>query len=238
MLNPPIASPQNLRVLLADLQSMRVSGGGQSAPRKARPFVTISRVPGARYTELAQALADRLNQLDRDETPWTVWDRQVLEKVAADRHLSTEVIDSLEESSQSWLVNLFAGLPGHSGSIDPDAVFKSVAHTVTALAQVGRTIIVGYGGVLLTRRLGGVHVCPVAAPEDRVKWLAESERLDLVEAARQLEELDQKRLDFIRRYWPRESLGPAHFTLTVNMSDLSVQTAADIISQLVLMRRS
>jgi hypothetical protein len=238
------ASPANLRVLLADVKTAQVPERDRPASAKlqTRPFVTLSREPGAGALPLAQKLVERLNLIDPPdepgEQPWTAWDREVLEKVADDHHLSAEVLDALEESTQSWLADFFSGMSASGPTVpDRDAVFRKVANTVSALAQMGRAIIVGYGGVLLGKRLpSGVHVRLVAPLDFRIQRMAEFMRSSTEKAAARISELERNRAAFFKRYWPREPLRADHFTLTINTAAIDTDLAAELIARVVKAR--
>ena len=67
--------------------------------------VAISRECGAGGTEVARQVGSRLN--------WPVYDRVLLERVASDAGVRTELLESLDEKHQSafaeWLYSLVAG---------------------------------------------------------------------------------------------------------------------------------
>lgn len=237
-----IGSPQNLRALLADVRSMPFdrAAPSPSAPATPRPFVTISREPGIPASDLGNALVEALNTAmppaDDREAAWSGWDRELVEKVAHDTGLSRDMIEALEESNRSWLTDFFSGLSGDDRSTQPDAdaAFRRVAGTVGALAEFGRTVIVGCGGVFITRHLpSGIHVRLVAPEEYRVARLAEAMHLTPAKAAQRLAELDRNRQAFFKRHWPNEELKPELFTLTVNAATVPMDLAVETIVKLV-----
>src|SRR5690554_5620412 len=73
------------------------------------PFITISREVGAGAHELAHRLVEHLNEVDPGEVPWTAWDRELVEKVAADHNISQELIESLGTREYNWLTDLIEG---------------------------------------------------------------------------------------------------------------------------------
>lgn len=236
MLASLLGSPQNLRALLAAAKTVDLQGRSHGRPRVVEPFVTISREPGAGDLELARAVLSVLNETEKADPPWTGWDRELVEKVAADHHLSKEVVESLEQTHRSWLAELFEGFStaDRPGLADRDAVYRHVANTVTSLAQMGRCIIIGAGSVLLTQRMpGGIHIRLVASPEYRLQRLAEQLHLPPDKAARRLRELESIRDDLFRRYFPRQPLRPDHFTLTINTERVPIETAAQMVVKLI-----
>jgi cytidylate kinase len=209
---------------------------------RAVPFVTISRQAGAGGRTLAEALVDRLARLEAllpggpPEPPWTIWDRELIEKVASDLHISAPLIDRLEDRAQSWLSELFSGMSS-SSTADAAAeirVYHRVAETMRSLAQGGRVILVGRAGVFITRSLpGGIHVRLVAPPERRVQNMMEREGLTRDAAQRRVAEIDRNRAAFYRRYWPRESLESDRFTVTLNTAELSERQMVECLLPLI-----
>ncbi len=200
------------------------------------PFITISRQPGAGAWSLAQQLSDALNQIVPAEQPWTCWDRELVEKVATDHHLSARLIDSLEDRGHSWLSDFLESLSfSDSGQqADESKVYSRVAASIRALAQTGRVVIVGRGGVFITRRMpGGIHVRLIAPVEQRVAFLARHYQLPPDKAAARVKELERNRHAFYRRYWPAESLGPETFTVTFNTASVDPPAMIDMLVALV-----
>lgn len=214
-------------------------GGGSNAPT----FVTISRQAGAGGRSLAVRLAELLNQVDPappGQSPWTIWDHELTEKVALDYGFDESTVDKLEDGHHPWFADLLSGLVGQDPS-KPDEfkVYKRTAAAIRGLARVGRAIIVGRGGVFITRDLpGGVHVRLVAPHEARVAHMAELLKVDRREATKQVDQLDRFRDAFLRRYWPAGSLAPENFTVTINMAGVGEDAAAEAVRPLVLARKA
>jgi len=217
------------------LQQQRPEAG---SPQVGQPFVTISRQAGAGGRTLARTLADRLNALDPGELPWTVWDRDLVEKVAREEHIPQTLIESLESGGprrsafQEFLASLSA--KNHAADLDEFQVFRRVAHTVRALARAGRAIIVGRGGVYATADLaGGVHVRLVAPLRDRVAHMAGFLSLSQLDAAAEVRRRDREREAFHRRYWPDTALLPEIFTITLNTARADERQMAESILPLL-----
>jgi cytidylate kinase len=224
------------------LGSLRLTG----APYRDRaeptpvvlPFVTISRQAGAGGTTLAQRLVERLNAADPDaERPWTCWDRELVERVAGDHHISQALIDSLEDVHRTWLEDFFAGLSFDDAAEQPDelVVYHRVAATVRALAQHGRVVVVGRGGVCITRSMpGGVHVRLVAPQKHRVAFMMRKFNVSQDVAAEQVRQLDRNRELFYRRYWPTHPLAAEMFTVTLNTADLAENQLVECLLPLIV----
>jgi hypothetical protein len=238
-LHPSSAVDARVRPILASLQTSYLPRRAQAeATPVVLPFVTISRQAGAGGWSLAQRLVDRLNELDPDpQRPWTCWDRALVERVAADHHVSQQLIDSLEGSHRTWLEEFLGGLTFGEGGAEPDelGVYLRVARTIRALAHAGRVVVVGRGGACVTRGMsGGVHVRLVAPVAVRVASVMRELNLDQNRAAEHVRKLDRAREAFYRRYWPGHPLDAEMFTVTLNVAALGDEQLVACLLPLVV----
>lgn len=216
-----------------------------------RPFITISRQIGTGGDTFAQMLVERLNRIaaartaaiESPEGPlnviaphiWRGFDRELIEQIAADAHLSAHIIESLENASHTWIEEFFAGL-GHSDRGNPSelAIFKRVVATVRVLAHAGRVVLVGLGGVFITRNLpGGIHIRVTAPLDFRVHALARQHNLGEVEARARVRTVDENRHAFYRKYWPGQSLAPELFHMVLNAGVMTEEQMVDCILPLL-----
>lgn len=204
--------------------------------RPAPPFITISREPGAGGWSLARHLVDALNIALPGEQAWTCWDKELVEKVAKDLHLSTTLIDRLEDRGHSWLTDFFESLTfsDASGHADEARIYSRVAATIRALAQAGRVVIVGRAGVFITRKMpGGIHIRLIAPFQNRADMFAREYHLTPEQAVANLKDLEHRRATFFRHYWPNEALSAERFTLTINTAIVDQSTMVEMITALV-----
>ncbi len=205
-------------------------------PVRPVPFVTISREGGAGGRAFGQALVNRLNAIDPKPSAWTLWDRQLVEKTSADHRIAAELIESLGEAGRTWMEDFLAGLNFASDETEAH-VYQAVATTIRLLAHKGRAVIVGRGGVYITRNLpGGIHVRLIAPIDARVRNMSEQLHISLAEASAHVHQLDRQRQAFYRRYWPREVLTAEAFTLTLNTAMVSEDQAVQCVIPLILPR--
>ena len=112
------------------------------------PFITISRQAGAGGRSFATRLVERLNEIDTSDLHWTLWDNELVERVAAEYHLRPSAVASLEDQPHSWLEEALGSLAIGSTRDRPDelTLYHRVSTTIRALAEIGRVVIVGRGG--------------------------------------------------------------------------------------------
>ncbi|MBN2490069.1 MAG: cytidylate kinase-like family protein [Planctomycetes bacterium] len=217
------------------LAAITAAGKAEAARRHVRrptlPFVTISRQAGAGGYALATSLVDRLNRRDHSAPPWQSFDKELVGRVAGDHRISEALIESLEDTSHNWLKDILGAL-----SVQPSeaAVFKRVAQTIRAIAQVGHAVIVGRGGVFVTRHLpGGIHVRLVAPLETRIRNSMTQYRLDREAAEKRVAEITRNREEFFRRYGSAQVPLEDLFSVTFNTAQVREEKIAELLLPLV-----
>jgi len=196
-----------------------------------QPFITISREAGAGGRTLMTRLVDRLYELDPGEPHWSGFDKELVEKVADDHHIHKTLVSLLGEQCHSWLYDVFAGLSAQTTEIQ---VYRRVAETIRALAQGGRIVIVGRGGVFITQNMPmGVHILVVAPLEHRIEQMARLMDTDTKSAASEVHRIDQNRASFYKRYWPNTPPSPSVFTATFNSAAVSETKMVEAILPLI-----
>ncbi|WP_428938092.1 AAA family ATPase [Fontivita pretiosa] len=231
---------EHVRPILGALRSVPVPAKTVTdvtePPPPPEPFITISRQPGAGALTLAHQLADALNAELPGDRPWTCWDRELIEKVAADLRLSARLIDELEDRGHSWIRDFLESLSlsDEVRHADDAKIYARVVQTIRALAQAGRVIIVGRGGVFITRNMpGGIHLRLVAPLEKRIEFIARQYQLTTEQAAERIRELERNRILFYRHFWPGLTLSPETFTLTINTAAVEMPAMVQMLVTLV-----
>jgi cytidylate kinase len=219
--------------------SLRTSGNiavqGSQAELAQWPFVTISRQAGSGGRDLGIQLAKRLNEKHPTGHPWQFLDRELVERIAADHHLSADLVQSLERSSHTWIGEFFGGMSLKDHAPSELTVLKRVVETVRALARAGHVILVELGGAFITHGMAkGLHVRLVAPLEWRIERMARTENLTKERARERVRQLDRSRESFRQKYWPQYSLDqPEVFHLVMNASMLTESEMVEAILPLI-----
>ncbi len=223
-------------IVAAVASSVRGVGAGRQ-PRAESPwrFVTVARQAGVGGVEFSQRLAGRLTQLDPDVRPWESFDRELVEKVATEKRVPLELVETFDEVSRTWLDTLIEGLSFSGREPGEMALYHHVSQTILALARAGRVVLVGRGSAFVTARLaGGVHAYLIAPLAYRVDHLAQRLGVSVREAAQRIAEVDANRAAFYRRHWPGVAIGPEAFTATFNLAAASEERVIESLAQLAL----
>lgn len=227
------------KILKGAIHSWNHPGDERSTEQQARVFITVSRQPGAGAISFSHRLAERLNQDDQKD--WSAWDRELVDKVSAETGIARELIEMIPNRRHNWLDDL---LQGFSVNQTPQDVmefraYKRVVMTIRALAAAGHAIIVGQGGAFITEGMpASIHLRLVAPLEYRIRCTAEFEKLSLHEATARIAEIDQRRSEFFRRYWPNKINAPETFTITLNSGVLSVDEMVECVLPVIRIRQA
>jgi cytidylate kinase len=233
-ISPLVASVR--AALFAQERSLSAAAAGGTPAPQPTPFVTVSRQAGAGGRTFARHLAVRLNEVDRGELPWAVWDRDLVERVSREHHIPESMVAQLESYHRTAFNEILAALFPISDmpDLDENQLYRRVAHTVRGVARAGRAVIVGRGGVYATRGMpGGVHVRLVAPLERRVKHIAELRHCSERDAAAEVHRLDAEREKFHRRFATAKAMLPEIFTITLNTGQFPEERLVECVLPLV-----
>jgi len=197
-----------------------------------RPFITISRRAGAGGTTVAEHLADLLNadQVERHAVPWTVFDRELVERVLREHGLPKSYVAYLREEATPALETIFAEMFGVQTS--RTGLATKTGRTILNLAGMGNAIIVGRAAAVVTRNLpGGIHARLIGSPEKRLRRMMKFYRLDEAVARKTMSSKDSGRRAYVRKYFSQNVDDPKLYDLTVNTDRIPYPAAARLIAE-------
>jgi len=201
---------------------------GEGARRVLRPVVTISRETGAGVIAVAEQLAARLSS---GGDPWSVYDRELLERISADHDLSLRIVESLDERDKSWFEHLTAGLSFQDTGLD---LPLKAARTIFGMSRAGYGIIVGRGSQMVLHGLPNVvHVRLIAPLDWRVQHICELENVSAEEAGKIIQTRDRSREQYVKRHFRRNVADPLLYHVVINRGSVDAETAAEMIEDVV-----
>ncbi|MBK6765604.1 MAG: cytidylate kinase-like family protein [bacterium] len=198
------------------------------------PFVTISRQFGCEAMALAESLAHEFDALEKlDSGSWQVYGRKLIEAMADQQYSFDQLMSALDSKARSGIEEFVETLVGQISDL---RLLHKLVQAMRATATLGRCIIVGRGGAIMTRDLpGGLHVRLVASEEHRLKGLVERSGWPEVRAHAELKEQDSSRQTFYRKYLRHDSNDPVLYDLVLNSERLS---QAEQVAQIVALFQS
>jgi cytidylate kinase len=226
-------------ILKAAIESWNLLDRENRTSHPAPLFITVSRRPGVDAGPFSHRLAQRLTEVTGAN--WFAWDRELIEKVAAEHGIAKDVLEGIEERPLSWIDRLLQDFSFSDNT--PEAIGlradKYVMVTIRALAGAGRAIIVGRGGVFVTEGMpGGIHLALVEPLENRIKYVAERDKVSPQKAAEYISESEHNRAMLYRQYWPKKRITPETFTLTLNSAQLSADEMEECVVGIIRKRES
>jgi cytidylate kinase len=198
--------------------------------------ITISRQSGCGAHAIAEKLACLLQARDPQGLPaWTVFDRNLVEKVLEDHQLPMRLARFMPEDRISEINDIMDELFG----VHPSAwkLVEQTSETILRLAELGNVIILGRGANIVTARLPHVlHVRIVASVERRIQNMQRFEGLGLKEAGERLRREDLGRQRYLKKYFGRNVDDASLYHLLINTDLVSFDEAARLIGGLALER--
>lgn len=223
------------RYLKARMATMQETDSPITSPlTQPHPFVTISRQAGAGGHSLATALLEEFATQDDTEVfgGWRIFDQELCHMVAGDERFAAELEPLINEEYRSSSSELVRQLlrPG----IDQDTVMNRVFQVVRAVAEMGKTIILGRAGSEVTRDLElGVSVRLIAPMHSRLSRLAATHSVSAAKAASMAKKLDAQRSRLLRAHFGADIDDPLGYDVTFNTDHLAFDGIAKAIAAIV-----
>jgi len=198
--------------------------------------VTISRQAGAGAHVVAEELIALLQgRAPAGSPPWTIFDRNLVERVLEDHDLPARLAKFMPEDRMSNMSDTLDELFG----LHPSTwtLVRKTADTILHLAELGNVVIIGRGANLITRNLDfAFHVRLVGAETKRIEPLRSYKHLSLEAASAYLRDEDLGRKRYVKKYYAADIEDPLLYHLVINTDLLPYGEAARTIADVV--RRS
>lgn len=207
-----------------------------SGARGHQPFLTISRQAGAGAETVADLLTQKLNaKSGKEEQPWTVFDKNLIGKVLDDQNMPHEIARHVHEDKDTTLQSLVGELLGIHPSMW--TIFHHTSDTILKLARIGRSIIVGRGGNIITAKLkGGLHVRLIAPESARLAHLKSHFKMDDKAAEKYLHDEDAGRRRYVKSNFDKDIDDPLLYDAVLNTSTLGFERTADVIAAMLALK--
>ncbi len=200
--------------------------------------VTISRQAGSGAHVVAEALVATM-QADaaKDALPWTIFDRNLVEKVLEDHDLPARLATSMTEDRKSEMADTLDGLFGQRTT--SWTLVKQTAETILHLAEVGNVVIIGRGANIITAKLPfALHVRLVGSLERRIEHLVDYKHLSLEEAREYARTEELGRARYVKKYYSADIEDPLQYDLVINTDRVSYEEAGRLIADALSARLS
>ena len=115
--------------------------------------------------------------------------------------------------------------------VSDQAFIEAITAVVNDLYQAGDVVVIGRGAnVILADTPGVIHVGMLAPVEIRVATIMEREHLTREDAEAYVEEVEQARIRFFRKFFKVNPNDPSLYHLMLNLGQMQPELAAEVIT--------
>jgi cytidylate kinase len=199
-----------------------------------RISVTLSRQSGAGAHVVAMRLAEYLQpRTPAGEVPWSVFDRNLVEKVLEEHKLPGRFARFMPEDKTSAMSEVFDELLGDHPA--PSYLVRLTSETILSLARRGHVVLIGRGANLITNHLANVlHVRLVASMDRRTAHIQQTHHLAKKAALELIIREDKARKRYLRQYFGQDPDDPKLYHLVINTDLIPHEQAARMIGDSAL----
>jgi len=224
----------SLEHCLSFINSQTIPANKTAPDNALRRAVTISRQAGCGAAQVAEALSAYLQKhMPRPGVEWTVFDKNLMEKVMDDHCLPTNLAHILAEDRVSEFEDVLAEL--FNMRPHTRTIITQTAETMLQLASCGNVILIGRAGNIVTASLPHVlHVRLVAPLDDRIERICFADRKSPAEARQFCIQEEAARARYVRTYFKADINDPLQYHLVINTSRTGCENAGRLIGDAVM----
>jgi len=205
---------------------------------KIGPVITISREYGCPAKRLAEMLSSALNRIELENYSKQKWQwigKEILEESAKELNLKPSIVRDVVEKDYKGVVEDIVKSLSHRYYPGDIKIKKTIGEVIRTFAEDGHVIIVGRGGVSITRDIPkSLHVRLTAPLEWRINDVSNRQMISLTEARKKIHHIDSQR-DFIREFFIGKKPDDTEFDVIFNYMTLEEE---DIISAIIRLMES
>ncbi len=196
------------------------------------PVITISRELGCPAKLLACQLAERLNKVKSKKAkdqPWRWISKEILDESAKHLNVDCDQIEHVFDYKNRGVLEdiLFAQSKDFYKS--DLKIRTTIAKVIRNFANQGNAIIVGRGGVAITRDIPlSLHIMLEAPLEWRAVRTATKREITIDKARTYAQSIDKKRMQF-RDYYQGKGNDYTRFDLKINCMTFSLEEIVEVI---------
>lgn len=205
---------------------------------KGGPTVTISREYGCPAKRLAGMLSSELNRREIENYSKHRWQwigKEILDESARELNLKSDVIRDVANKEESGVVSDIVMSLSHKYYPGDQKVKKTIGEVIRSFAIQGHVIIVGRGGVSITRDIpDSLHIKLMAPLEWRINYVSKNHMITLAEAKKKIQTIDANRIKLCE-YFEGSKIDNSAFDVIFNFMTLDED---DIITSIIKLMES
>jgi cytidylate kinase len=196
------------------------------------PVVTISREVGCPAKIIAASLTEELNKLKKSKTkdhPWRWISKEILQESAKELDADFDQIQHVFDYKKRGVLEDLLMAQSKDYYKSDLKIRTTIAKVIRRFANEGNAIIVGRGGVAITRDIPrSIHVFLEAPLEWRTIRVAEKHSFSIEQARSYAQNIDKKRTHF-RDYFQGKGNDYTRFDMKLNCMTLENKEITEII---------
>lgn len=196
------------------------------------PVITISRDYGCPGRRIARLLSETLTEKNArlgGNTEWKWISKEIIEESARELKLSPSLIQDLSDyRTRGFFENLalFFSDEFYPGDVK---IKNTIAKFIYNAASEGNVVIVGRAGESITKNFEkSLHIKLQAPLEWRAKQVADSYGMSLVDAKKEVIEMDKRRTQF-RNYFEKDLPDIEFFDIFFNVGTMTDEEIIEMI---------
>lgn len=205
---------------------------------KGGPVVTISREYGCPAKRLAGMLSSALNRIEIENYSKHRWQwigKEILEESARELNLNSEMIREVANKQESNVVDDIVMSLSHKYYPGDQKIKKTIGDVIRSYAEQGHVIIVGRGGVSITRDIPhSLHIKIQAPLEWRINDVSKRHMITLTDARKKIQSIDAHRTK-ICEFFEGAKIDNSAFDVIFNYMSLDEE---DIITTMIKLMES
>jgi cytidylate kinase len=216
------------------IESHSIKTADKDRKKEIFPCITISRQTGSGSYEVSERLIKILDSKSKEsEQKWTYFNKELIQKVIEDHNLPKIVSDYIAESKYSHINDAVYELLG----VKPSdwTLIQKTTETVLQIGRMGKAIIVGRGGNIITSKLpNAFHIRLVAPLEKRIEHVKQVFGFTRDKAIDYINKEDKARNHYLKSHFFHSADDVTLYHLIINTGLLSYNQAAEIIAKAVI----
>jgi cytidylate kinase len=189
-----------------------------------RPVITITRQPGCDDESIAQRLANELGLV--------LYNREIVEEIANNAHVSEQVVSTLDEKDRSGLDEWLAEFKGNR-NLSSYRYIECLRKVIFTVAAHGNAVILGRGGNFLLSPDKKLGLCLVAPLDVRVRNTIEKLGLSEKQAREHIAKMEGEHRLFIRKHFDADIKDTTHYHITINTALVKPEIIVEIVKEII-----
>jgi cytidylate kinase len=203
------------------------------------PVITISREFGCPSKLIGEILSEKINKKLRDKRikkTWRLVSKEILHETAKELHIEPSKIEYVFKYEKKSFLDEIISSQSNKYYKSDKKIRNTIGEVIRSIAYNGNSIIIGRGGVAITKDIPqSIHIKLEAPIEWRALIVSEKNNIDYNKAVEYAIEMDEKRTEF-RNYFYGIDNDYTAFDVKFNCMTLTHEEICETILKLIEQR--